>query len=185
VRGIEGWFSEDEGRWYARFARALRGGTFVEIGCWKGRSTSFIGSICNANGTRLVCIDHWSGSKDILQPRYEAALAVEDVEQTFRSNMRALGIEVEVIAEPSVVAARRFEPHSVDRVFLDGSHDGVSVAQDLAAWSERLRPDGVLAGHDYAPKYRGLCEAVDAFAASRGLIVRRGPRDIWWLASPS
>jgi SAM-dependent methyltransferase len=181
MRGIEGWFSEDEGRWYARFARALRGGTFVEVGCWKGRSTSFIGAICNANGTRLVCVDHWKGSRDVLQPRYETALAVEDVEQTFRSNMRALGIDVEIIAEPSVIAAQRFEAQSVDRVFLDGSHDHASVAQDLVVWSERLRPDGILAGHDYGPKHPGLREAVDAFALSRELTVRRGPRDIWWL----
>jgi len=181
MRGVDGWFSEDEGRWYARFARALRGGVFVEVGSWKGRSTSFIGRICNANGTRLVCVDHWSGSRDGLAPRYAAALAVEDVEQTFRANMKALGISVEVIRAPSVVAASRFSPSSVDRVFLDASHDGASVAEDLVAWSERLRPDGILAGHDYSFKHPDLCASVDAFAAKRKLTVRRGPRDIYWL----
>jgi predicted O-methyltransferase YrrM len=182
MKGIEGWFSEDEGRWYARFARALRGGTFVEVGSWKGRSTSFIGRICNANGTRLVCVDHWAGSRDSLAPRYAAALATEDVEQTFRANMRALDIEVEVIAAPSIEAARRFAAGSIDRVFLDASHDADSVHEDLVAWSERLRPAGILAGHDYGPNHPGLRGAVDAFAESRDLIVRRGPRDVWWLA---
>jgi predicted O-methyltransferase YrrM len=182
LRGIDGWFSEDEGRWYARFARALRGGTFVEVGSWKGRSTSFVGPVCNANGTRLVCVDHWKGSRDILAARYEAALAVEDVEATFRANMLALGITVEVLAEPSAIAATRFAPGSVDRVFLDGSHDGPSVSADLAIWSERLRADGVLAGHDYSDRrHPELRAAVDAFAAERGLAVRRGPRDIYWL----
>ena len=181
MRGIEGWFSEDEGRWYARFARALRGGVFVEVGSWKGRSTSFIGRICNANGTRLVCVDHWSGSRDVLAPRYASALAVEDVEATFRANMSALGIVVEVLAEPSTVAAARFDAASVDRVFLDGSHDGASVAEDLRAWSARLRSDGILAGHDYSFRHPELCAAVDAFASERGLVVRRGPRDIYWL----
>ena len=182
MRGIDGWFSEDEGRWYARFARALTGGVFVEVGSWKGRSTSFIGRICNANGTRLVCVDHWKGSQDVLQARYAAALAIEDVEQTFRANMQALGITVEVLAEPSRTAATRFERGTIDRVFLDGSHDGKSVAEDLAIWSERLREDGVLAGHDYSVKHPELCAAVDAFASSRGLVVNRGPRDIYWLA---
>jgi predicted O-methyltransferase YrrM len=181
MKGIDGFFSEDEGRWYARFARALRGGTFVEIGSWKGRSTSFVGPVCNANGTRLVCIDHWSGSHDTLAGRYAAALAVEDIEQTFRSNMRELGIAVDVIAEPSTTAALRFEPGSVDRVFLDGSHDGPSVTEDLVAWSARVRPGGVLAGHDYDPKHADLCAAVDAFAHARALRVRRGPRSIFWL----
>ena len=180
MKGIEGWFSEDEGRWYARFARALTGGVFVEVGSWKGRSTSFIGKICNANGTRLVCVDHWAGSRDLLQPRYEAALAVEDVEQTFRANMRELGIEVEVLVMSSVDACYTFPPASVDRVFLDGSHDGESVAADLEAWSTRLKPEGILGGHDYAPKYDGLRAAVDGFAARHRLEVARGPRDIWF-----
>lgn len=182
MRGIDGFFSEDEGRWYARFARALRGGTFVEVGSWKGRSTSFIGRICNENGTRLVCVDHWKGSKDGLAERYAATLAVEDVRQTFFDNMSRLGVTVEVLDEPSVQAAARFADGSVDRVFLDGSHDGPSVAEDLVAWSRTLRQGGVLAGHDYgAHKHPELTAAVDAFAADRGLVVRRGPRDIFWL----
>lgn len=183
MRGIEGFFTEDEGRWYARFARALRGGVFVEVGSWKGRSTSFIGPICKTNGTRLVCVDHWQGSRDKLAAHYEAKLATENVERIFRENMRELGIEVEVLAEPSLVAAARFAPSSVDRVFLDGSHDGPSVAEDLEGWITRLREDGTLAGHDYDPKHPDLCAAVDAFAGERGLVVKRGPRSIWWLAT--
>lgn len=182
MKGIDGFFSEYEGRWYARFARGLVGGTFVEIGSWKGRSTSFVGPVCKANGTRLVCVDHWRGSHDMLAERYAATLAVEDVAQTFRANMRALEIDVEVLCESSAEAAARFAPCSVDRVFLDGGHDGSSVAEDLLSWSDRLKPDGVLAGHDYDDKHAELVDAVDAFASERSLAVRRGPRSIWWLA---
>jgi predicted O-methyltransferase YrrM len=182
MKGIDGWFSEDEGRWYARFARALRGGTFVEVGSWKGRSASFAGPVCNANGTRFVCIDHWAGSRDRLAVTYAAALAREDVEAVFRANMAALGIVVEVIAAPSCEAAAHFAPGSVDRVFLDASHDGASVAEDLDTWAARLAPGGILAGHDYDAKHPALSAAVDAFAAQRGLAVMRGPRSIYWLS---
>lgn len=181
MRGIEGFFSEDEGRWYARFARALVGGTFVEVGSWKGRSTSFVGPVCNANGTRLVCVDHFRGSLDSLGPRYEAALAVEDVEAVFRANMVRLGIRCELVVAPSLEAAARFAPASVDRIFLDASHDGPSVAADLRAWYPRLRSGGVLAGHDYGRNHPDLVAAVDAFACEHGLAVRRGPRDVYWL----
>jgi len=185
MKGIDGWFSEDEGRWYARFARGLQGGVLVEVGSWKGRSTSFIGPICNANKTRLVCVDHWSGSHDMLADRYQAALTVEDVEQTFRRNMKELAIEVEVLAETSVAAAARFEPHSVDRVFVDAAHDKASVAEDLQVWSERLKPGGILAGHDYDPKHADVRAAVDEFALATSLVVRRGPRSIYWLEPSS
>lgn len=182
MKGIDGFFSEDEGRWYRRFARGVRGGTFVEVGSWRGRSTSFIGPICNAQGTRLVCVDHWSGSRDSLSDRYARELAAEDVEATFRANMKELGIDVEVLRERSVIAATRFAPASVDRVFLDGSHDAPSVAEDLAAWMPALKADGLLGGHDYSvEKHPALCAVVDAFARERGLVVRRGPRAIFWL----
>jgi hypothetical protein len=182
MKGIDGWFSEDEGRWYARFARSLRGGTLVEVGSWKGRSTSFVGPVCMANGTRLVCVDHWSGSSDHLASRYHQTLAVEDVRETFEANMKALGIEVCVLAEPSEVAARRFPHGSVERVFLDASHDGPSVAADLRVWFPVLAEGGILAGHDYSvDKHPDLCRAVDAFAAETGHRVRRGPRSIYWL----
>jgi len=185
VKGIDGFFSEEEGRWYARFARGLAGGVFVEVGSWKGRSTSFIGAICNENGTRLVCVDHWRGSTDMLRERYAAVLATEDVEATFRRNMEELGVRVEILAEPSLDAAARFAPGSVDRVFLDGGHDHRSVTDDLAAWFDRLRPDGTLAGHDYDAKHDELRAAVDAFARARGLEVKTGPRSIYWLARPT
>lgn len=181
MKGIDGFFSEDEGRWYARFARGLRGGVFVEVGSWKGRSTSFIGPVCNAHGTRLICVDHFRRSEDTLRDRYAAVLATEDVEATFRANMQSLGIVVEVLVCASTDAARRFARGSVDRVFLDGSHDGPSVTDDLRAWWPVLAAGGLLGGHDYTDKHPGLREAVDAFAHEKGLVVRRGPRSIFWL----
>ena len=181
VKGIDGFFSEREGRWYARFARGLVGGTFVEVGSWKGRSTSFIGRICNDNGTRLVCVDHWAGSRDALAERDERALAEGDIEAEFRANMSALGIDVEVMRMSSVEAAGRFPLQGVDRVFLDASHDSESVAADLAAWFDRIAPGGILAGHDYDTQHPTVSAAVDAFAAARSLTIERGPRSIFWL----
>lgn len=180
MKGIDGYFSEHEGRWYARFAGSLLGGTFVEIGSWKGRSTSFIGRVCNANGTRLVCVDHFAGSDDSLRDRYAEVLAVENVEETFRTNMRSLGIAVDLLVEPSRVAAGRFLAKSLDRVFLDGSHDGPSVTEDLALWYPLLRDEGIFAGHDYDDKHPALVAAVDTFAREHALVVRRGPRSIFW-----
>jgi hypothetical protein len=183
MKGIPGFFTEDEGRWYARFARGLVGGIFVEVGSWKGRSTSFVGPVCRANGTRLVCVDHWKGSHDALADHYAHTLAGEDVEATFRANMAALAIDVEVLAEASERAAQRFAPGSVGRVFLDGGHDEATVRGDLAAWYPRLTADGVLGGHDYDDKHRELVRAVDDFARARSLLVKQGPRSVYALVT--
>ena len=64
MKGIDGFFSEDEGRWYARFARGLRGGTFVEIGSWKGRSTTWLASGARLAGQRVYAIDPHCRSRE-------------------------------------------------------------------------------------------------------------------------
>ncbi len=39
--------------------------------------------------------------------------------------------------------------HALDFVYLDARHDYASVLEDLGQWSEKVRPGGVLSGHDY------------------------------------
>eukprot|EP00927_Polykrikos_kofoidii_P022625 TRINITY_DN21060_c0_g1_i1.p1 TRINITY_DN21060_c0_g1~~TRINITY_DN21060_c0_g1_i1.p1 ORF type:complete len:529 (+),score=77.66 TRINITY_DN21060_c0_g1_i1:184-1587(+) len=49
---------------------------------------------------------------------------------------------------PSVVAAARFPLQSLDLVFIDGDHRREAVAIDIRAWLPRVRPGGLLVGHD-------------------------------------
>jgi predicted O-methyltransferase YrrM len=179
---LRGWFSPEEGAWYAGFAAGARGGVLVEIGCWRGRSTSYVAPVCARDGTRLVCVDHFAGSRDAYARLYRETLAVEDVLAVFEQNARELGWPVELRVEPSVEAAARFGPASVDRVFLDASHDESSVAEDMRAWWPKLRARGALAGHDWSDEHPGLVRAVRTFAEERGLPVARPVGTIWAVA---
>ena len=49
-----------------------------------------------------------------------------------------------------MVAAKMHEPDSLDFVFIDGDHSTEAVTADIEAWLPKLKPDGVLAGHDAA-----------------------------------
>ena len=69
---------------------------------------------------------------------------------------------VRLVRAPSVMAARMFEDASLGFVFVDGAHDEASVAADLAAWEPKIRPGGLLAGHDYSDTFPGVTRAVDA-----------------------
>lgn len=55
----------------------------------------------------------------------------------------------EFIQEFSVDALRRFEDNSLDFVYLDGNHGEPFISQDINEWYKKLRPGGILAGHDY------------------------------------
>lgn len=177
---VAGWFTPEEGRWYADQAASLRpGAVLVEVGCWKGRSTAFVGPVCRARGVRLVCVDAWAGSSDGYDADYRAALAREDVRAVFDATLRRFGVEARVLHMTSLQAAAALGPASADLVFLDASHDEASVAADLSAWSLALRPSGTLAGHDWQEP--GVAVAVQVHAGAHGLRVERGPGSTWRL----
>lgn len=88
----------------------------------------------------------------------------------------------------SDAAADQIAPGSLDFVFIDGDHTLEGVRCDLARWSPSLHSRGVLCGHDYGhPRDRrglwGVSQAVNEFAAQRGLAVRTGAGTLWWLES--
>lgn len=55
----------------------------------------------------------------------------------------------EFVREFSMDALKRFEDNSVDFVYLDGNHADPYISQDINGWWKKLRPGGILAGHDY------------------------------------
>jgi hypothetical protein len=176
---VPGWFSPEEGAWYAALAADLpRGALVVEVGCWKGRSTAYLAEA--SRRLRLVCVDDWQGSRDARAADYRAALAREDVRASFDHTLRRFAIEARVLALPSVEAAATFAPRSVDLVFLDASHDLESVRADLAAWHPRVR--GALAGHDL--DHDDVAQAVAEHAARHHLQVERGPGSAYRLRRP-
>lgn len=71
-------------------------------------------------------------------------------------------------------AAKWIADWSLDAVFIDGNHQYEAVKQDIADWSPKVRTGGILSGHDYydfASGRGGVVQAVDEFAAAKGLTV--------------
>lgn len=178
---IQGWFSEAAGLSYRALVGQVRNGIVVEVGCWKGLSTSYIGRLCMANHTKLYCVDAWNGSSDDYNEAYQQMLAIEDVPVLFLRNMAERGIEVTTLQLPSLEAVGYFADCSVDMVFLDGSHDRTAVAAETAAWFEKLKPGGILAGHDFNNKHQDVIDAASHFAKERDLTLQTSPGDIWWV----
>ena len=53
------------------------------------------------------------------------------------------------IRKSSVEAAKDFTDGSLDAVYIDASHDENSVREDIKTWRPKIKPGGVLSGHDY------------------------------------
>ena len=178
---IQGWFCQARGLAYRDLVRraAESAGDVVEVGCWRGRSTSWIARLCALRGITLHCVDTWQGSSDSFDVAYRSHLQSSDIQAEFRANMTALGAAPIVWSRSSIDAAETFAPESLSLVFLDASHDSPAVAADLQAWFPKIRAEGMLAGDDYKAAHPGVCAAVQAFArlVSRSLEVT--PEGLW------
>jgi len=74
-----------------------------------------------------------------------------------------LRVRVHLHRSSSLDAALRFAPGSLDVVFIDGSHIMENVRDDLSAWWPRIRPGGILMGHDFSSLHPGVGAALVEF----------------------
>ena len=56
-----------------------------------------------------------------------------------------------IIMGTSLDAADYVEDSSLDLVFIDGAHDYANVLTDLDTWLPKVKPTGVISGHDFEP----------------------------------
>jgi hypothetical protein len=82
----------------------------------------------------------------------------------FAENVRRYrgGEVIRPLMMPSLEAARLFPDASLDLVFIDGNHGHGHVKQDILAWLPKVRPGGILCGHDCDANYAKLCPALRA-----------------------
>jgi predicted O-methyltransferase YrrM len=87
----------------------------------------------------------------------------------------------------SLEAAEKVTEYTMDFVYLDARHDYEAVLDDLRAWYPKIRPGGVIAGHDYLDGNLpagvfGVKSAVDEFFGALGIPVRHTHLDGPWLS---
>lgn len=173
-KDIDGWFEEDDfGEVYREAvarAPADRQSTFVEVGCWLGRSTAFLAAEIQKSGKpiRLYATDTWAGTHGDHAHLGVVRSSGGTVAHRFVENMIACGV-MEIITVrccPSLIAVQEHQFESVDFCWIDADHSASAVGLDLAAWWRRIRRGGYLGGHDYDnPVWPGVKQAVDRFFA--------------------
>ena len=124
----------------------------VEVGTWKGRSAEAI-AFGQGDEGRLWCVDDWSGDPDertrrLYFPQSLTPGGVTEVREAWRERMKDYLHRVTLVERTSEVACCSFADGSLDMVFLDGCHIFEVMLCGLAAWQPKVKPGGLLCGHD-------------------------------------
>jgi len=143
--------------------------TGAEIGVAEGVHAEILCQ--NIPGLKLYCIDAWQHYHGYLD--YMTA-KLEGFERKARARLAPYNCEI--IKAFSADAVKGFPDKSLDFVYIDGAHDFKNVAVDICDWVEKVRPDGIIYGHDYTrSKHSGrwLChvkDVVNAYTYSHGIV---------------
>jgi hypothetical protein len=154
-----------------------RGGHFVEVGSYFGRSAAFM-AVEIANSGKIIffdAIDPWTdGGPDLKHKGHK------DIYPAFVANLAPVMRLVRPIRLPSLEAVELYADQSLDFVLLDGSHVYEDIHADIVAWLPKVKPGGVLAGDDYGwPGVKEACDELVGFDCGDGPPGKTVPKACW------
>ena len=121
----------------------------AEIGVSKGYYSKWI--VMKTKCEKLYCIDPW-----LAYDRYVES-CIPDGQKVWNERLETAkhrlgrwdGNIVEFVKKTSMDAVNDFMDNSLDFVFIDGNHTFEYVINDIAEWEKKVKPGGIIAGHDY------------------------------------
>ncbi|WP_439411886.1 class I SAM-dependent methyltransferase [Enterobacter ludwigii] len=138
-----------------------KNGVVAEIGVDKGDFSERILKQCSPE--KLYLVDAWHTE------RYHDGL-FESVTSRFSKELEQNIIEIK--RGLSVETASQFADNSLDWVYIDTDHSYETTIRELCAYSPKIKPGGMITGHDYTMGnfvqwYRyGVIEAVHQFCVA-------------------
>ena len=148
----------------------------VEVGVFAGRSAAFLGVELQRAGK--------SATLDLVDQGFNG-LGADGIRRALAPIASVLD---QVHQAVSWEAASAYADRSIDLVFLDAGHEYMELQQDIAAWRPKLKPEGILAGHDFTWEYPGIIRAVieafDRFDVWRGSRFSNGLYYPVWYGKP-
>jgi predicted O-methyltransferase YrrM len=135
IADIPGWLTDEEGEALYELAKECTGrGVIVEIGSWKGKSTTCLGLGSRA-GKRVQIF--------AVDPHADYRFG------EFKENLERAGIADLVTPVPSTSQAKAPDFHEpIELLFIDGSHEYEDVKADFEQWVPKVVDGGTIAVHD-------------------------------------
>jgi hypothetical protein len=119
----------------------------AEIGVASGRYSKWL--VMRAKPEKLFLVDPYTAYPEYVEQHDEKGQA--ELDQAYKNAQERLAKfnSCEFVLKPSMVAVDDFNDNSLDFVFIDGNHTFEYAVNDIAEWSKKVKPGGIVSGHDY------------------------------------
>lgn len=142
-------------------ATAPKGGTIVELGSYRGKSTVALAMGARVSESLVWAIDdhgsYHQGETDF-GPQDNVAFLMNIVHNGFADVVRVINL-------PSLHVAVVWDK-PIDLIFLDANHEYEFVKQDFECWQDRVNADGLIAMHDTGGNWPGVTQFVNELLAA-------------------
>ena len=147
-QSVTGYFRPEQRLLYANQVKQSKDGYhFVEIGAWRGRSSSYMAVeiINSGKNIKFDVVDHWLGSSEHqMNPSVKRGTLYDE----FINNTKPVNHIINPLRMTSVEASKLYDDNSLDFVFIDASHEYEFVKEDIKHWFPKVREGGIIAGDD-------------------------------------
>lgn len=161
-RSIPGQMSDQELLRLMQLARMVpENGIIVEVGCLYGLSSWHLAKAC-APGVTIFCIDPWRPEKwvtDLVERPQNAPPFSREAFARFTADCN----NIVMVQGYSPDIARGWKI-PIDLYVEDAVHANPILQRNLNFWGQRVRPGGVISGHDYTPEWPDVIKEVNALA---------------------
>ena len=118
----------------------------AELGVRRGDFTEFL---CKDNlNLNMIAVDLW-GQHEAIEENHEHTYNFNTSMEKFQPYLN----RIKVIRKLTTIAAQDVPDASIDFIFIDATHTENALLQDIKAWLPKIKPNGVISGHDYHPHW--------------------------------
>ena len=161
----------------------------VELGIFEGNLSEFL--LREMPRLRLWMVDRWHSplpGERYYEDPYIRQVGQNQMHQALLRTVRITEFAADrrvILLVDQLRAAQCVADGSLDFVFVDSDHSEAGTLEAIDAWWSKLRPGGLMAGHDLDyPGFPGVRRAVESTAAQRGLPWRTEADYVWCFQVP-
>lgn len=146
-----------------------RHGIMVELGVFAGEATEMF----TRKFDKVYAVDAWDKRCSY---GIRSGELPEQIEARFDEVVSRCP-NITKLKSDTAPAANAFPDNHFDFVYVDAGHEPDSCRADILAWLQKVKPGGVIAGHDYHQDYPGVIQAVDEIFKTKATITAVN----WWV----